>query len=68
MPVEINRKRFLSVQEASQELGLSYPTVLTYLRKGKLQGLRVGRAVLIPEAEVRSYLRSSTSVNLTYRK
>jgi len=65
MPVEINRKRFLSVQEASRELGLSYPTVLTYLRKGKLKGLRVGRAVLIPEAEVRSFLRSSTSVNLT---
>ena len=64
MPVEINRKRFLSVQEASQELGLSYPTVLTYLRKGKLKGLRVGRAVLIAEADVRR-LRSSTSVNLT---
>ena len=56
MPVEINRKRFLSVQEASQELGLSYPTVLTYLRKGKLQGLRVGRAVLIPERNVHALL------------
>lgn len=40
MPVEINRKRFLSVQETSQELGLSYSTVLSYLRKGKLQGSR----------------------------
>ena len=54
MPVEINRKRFLSVQEASQELGLSYTTVLIHLRKGKLQGLRVGRSVLIAEAEVRA--------------
>lgn len=67
MPVEINRKRFLSVQEASQELGLSYPTVLGYVRKGKLTGLRVGRALLIAEAEV-ARLQGSTSVNLTLRK
>lgn len=52
MPVEINRKRFLSVQEASQELDLSYTTVLGYVRKGKLTGLRVGRSLLIAEAEV----------------
>lgn len=67
MPVEINRKRFLSVQEASQELGLSYTTVLIHLRKGKLHGLRVGRSVIIAEAEVRA-LQASTSVNLTLRK
>ena len=64
MPVEINRKRFLSVQEASQELGLSYSTVLSYLRKGKLQGLQVGRSVLIAEAEV-ARVQGATSVNLT---
>jgi excisionase family DNA binding protein len=67
MPIEINRKRFLSVQEASQELGLSYPTVLTYVRTGKLTGLRVGRALLIAEAEV-ARLQGPTSVNLTLRK
>lgn len=67
MPVEINRKRFLSVQETSQELGLSYSTVLSYLRKGKLQGLQVGRSVLIAEAEV-ARLQGPTSVNLTLRK
>lgn len=59
MPVEINRKRFLSVQEASQELGLSYPTVLGYVRKGKLTALRVGRALLIPEKEVHDLLSFS---------
>lgn len=67
MPVEINRKRFLSVQETSQELGLSYSTVLSYIRKGKLQGLQVGRSVLIAEAEV-ARLQGPTSVNLTLRK
>jgi excisionase family DNA binding protein len=67
MPIEINRKRFLSVQEASQELGLSYPTVLSYVRKGKLTALRVGRALLIAQAEVARY-QGPTSVNLTLRK
>lgn len=67
MPVEINRKRFLSVQETSRELGLSYSTVLSYLRKGKLQGLQVGRSVLIAEAEV-ARVQGATSVNLTLRK
>lgn len=67
MPVEINRKRFLSVQETSQELGLSYSTVLSYIRKGKLQGLQVGRSVLIAEAEV-ARLQGPTSVNLTLQK
>lgn len=67
MPVEINRKRFLSVQEASRELELSYTTVLGYVRKGKLTGLRVGRSLLIAEAEV-ARLQGATSVNLTLRK
>lgn len=67
MPVEINRKRFLSVQETSRELDLSYSTVLNYLRKGKLRGLQVGRSVLIAEAEV-ARLQGPTSVNLTLRK
>lgn len=67
MPVEINRKRFLSVQETSRELDLSYSTVLSYLRKGKLRGLQVGRSVLIAEAEV-ARLQGPTSVNLTLRK
>lgn len=67
MPVEINRKRFLSVQEASRELGLSYATVLSYLRKGRLRGVRVGRSVLIAGAEV-ARLQGPTSVKLTYRK
>ena len=67
MPVEINRKRFLSVQETSRELDLSYSTVLNYLRKGKLRGLQVGRSVLIAEAEV-ARLQGPMSVNLTLRK
>ena len=64
MPVEINRKRFLSVQEASQELELSYSTVLIHLRKGKLTGLRVGRSVLIAEAEVREVLRKMKPLSI----
>ncbi len=67
MPVEINSKRFLSVQETGRELGLSYPTILSYVRKGKLTALQVGRSLLIAEAEVAHFHRL-TSVNLTLRK
>ena len=67
MPVEINSKRFLSVQEVGRELELSYPTVLSYVRKGKLTALQVGRSLLIAEAEVVRF-QGATSVNLTLRK
>ncbi len=67
MAVEINRERFLSVLETSRELGLTPVTVRSWLRGGKLKAVQVGRAYLIPEAEV-ARLQVATSVNLTLQK
>ncbi len=69
MPVQINRATFLSVLEASRKLRVTPQTVRNYLRKGELDSIRVGRALLIPERNVHAFLDSlpagPTSVNLT---
>ena len=49
MPIEINRATFLSVLETSQKLRVTPQTVRNYLKKGELESIRVGRALLIPE-------------------
>ena len=69
MPVQINRATFLSVLEASRKLRVTPQTVRNYLRKGELDSIWVGRALLIPERNVHAFLDSlpagPTSVNLT---
>ena len=69
MPVEINRATFLSVLETSRKLRVTPQTVRNYLKKGELESIRVGRALLIPERKVHAFLDSlqagPTSVNLT---
>ena len=67
MPIEINRTTFLSVLEASRELRVTPQTVRNYLRKGELESIRVGRALLIPEKKVRA-LMSFSKVQTMYRK
>jgi excisionase family DNA binding protein len=56
MPVEINRTTFLSVLEASRKLVVTPQTVRNYLKKGELESIRVGRALLIPEKKVHALL------------
>lgn len=63
MPVEINRATFLSVLEASRKLRVTPQTVRNYLKKGQLDGVRIGRALLIPEKKVhalRSFAKGPT--------
>jgi excisionase family DNA binding protein len=56
MPVQINRATFLSVLEASRKLRVTPQTVRNYLKKGELESIRVGRALLIPEKKVHALL------------
>ena len=56
MPIEINRATFLSVLEASRRLRVTPQTVRNYLKKGELESIRVGRALLIPERNVHALL------------
>ena len=56
MPIEINRATFLSVLETSRKLRVTPQTVRNYLKKGELESIRVGRALLIPEKKVHALL------------
>jgi excisionase family DNA binding protein len=56
MPVQINRATFLSVLETSRKLRVTPQTVRNYLKKGELESIRVGRALLIPEKKVHALL------------
>lgn len=56
MPIEINRATFLSVLETSRKLRVTPQTVRNYLKKGELESIRVGRALLIPERNVHALL------------
>ena len=56
MPIQINRATFLSVLETSRELQVTPQTVRNYLKKGQLESIRVGRALLIPEKKVHALL------------
>lgn len=56
MPVQINSATFLSVLETSRKLRVTPQTVRNYLKKGELESIRVGRALLIPEQNVHALL------------
>ena len=50
---------FLSVNEAAQRLGVSIWTVKRWIKKGKLQGIRIGGWWKVDEAEVKRFIRES---------
>jgi excisionase family DNA binding protein len=57
MPVTINNKPLYSVPEVAEAMGLTNQTVRSYIRSGKLQADRIGRAYLISEPALRAYLK-----------
>lgn len=56
MPIQINRATFLSVLETSRKLQVTPQTVRNYLKKGELESIRVGRALLIRERNVHALM------------
>ena len=46
----------LSIEQAAQKLGLSPWTLRLYLRQGKLRPVRIGRRVLLEEAELSRFI------------
>jgi excisionase family DNA binding protein len=45
-----------SVEEAAELLGISPWTVRSYIRDGKLKPVRIGRRVLVEEAELERFV------------
>ena len=50
-----------SVAKAAEVLGISIWTVRSYLRKGKLIPVRIGRRVLLEEAELERFVAEAKS-------
>lgn len=49
-----------TVNEASEELGLSVHTIRAWIAERRLAHLRLGRAIRIPAAEIRRVIEDST--------
>ena len=52
-------KPLKSVEEAAGLLGISPWTVRSYIREGKLKPVRIGRRVLVEEAELERFIERS---------
>jgi excisionase family DNA binding protein len=57
--------KLLSVEQAAELLGISPWTVRSYIRQGKLRAVRIGRRVLLEEAELARFVeRSRAALNV----
>ena len=52
--------RLLSVAEIASQTGVPASTWYTVIARGELEHVRVGRAVRVPEAELRRWIDSHT--------
>jgi excisionase family DNA binding protein len=50
-------KRFVSLTDAAASLGISYSMMRKLIRQGKVNIVRIGRKILIPEEEVERLIR-----------
>ena len=55
-------KPLRNVEKATEILGISLWTVRSYIREGKLKTVRLGRRVLLDEAELERFIDESKSV------
>jgi excisionase family DNA binding protein len=59
-PVEIlGSKRFMKLTEAAAALGVSYSFMRKLVSEGKVQHIRIGKLILIPEDEVKRIIIES---------
>jgi len=49
-------EKYLSVSQASKQLGVSARLVYKLVRSGSLTHIRVGNRIIIPESELENYL------------
>jgi len=60
-------ERLYGVAEASQLLGISHWTLRAYLKAGRLSPVRIGRRVLLDDAELREFVskcKAASSVSV----
>lgn len=56
MPVTIEGKKLFTVGEVATALGVTPQTLRGYINQGRIEAQRIGRAFLIPEDSLRSFL------------
>lgn len=56
MAITIEGIKFYTVQETAKTLNITPQTVRTYIKRGLIKGLRVGRPILITENNLKEFL------------
>ena len=51
-------EKLLTPEQVAESLQISKITVMTYLRTGKIKGIKVGRLWRIQESDLRDFLKS----------
>ena len=64
MPAEIMGMTFYNLREVAQELGVSYLTAKTYHSKGRINGQRIGRSILVSETELRRFVEAGDGIRV----
>jgi excisionase family DNA binding protein len=71
MPIVIERIAFYTISEVAKELNVTEQSVRLWIKSGKLRVPNLGKPVLIPEKNLRAFLKqriASTSDNITLQK
>lgn len=57
---EINGVKLYTTQELGELFGVSYTTILKYIRQGNIVKTRIGRATYVSEQNIIDYLNGRT--------
>jgi excisionase family DNA binding protein len=57
----------ISLQEAAEYAGLTYKTLLTYARKGRLRAKRIGWMWVTTKASIDEYMASRSLENIPHK-
>jgi excisionase family DNA binding protein len=55
-------EKLLTPEQVAESLQISKITVMTYLRTGKIKGIKVGRLWRIHESDLRNFLRNAYQI------
>lgn len=60
MPIEIMGETLYTMQETADKLGVTYRTISTYLRQGRITAQRIGGRWLFSEEAIRDFVLART--------
>jgi len=60
MATEIEGIKFYTILETAQVLQVTPQTIRSYIKQGRLRGLRIRRPILITDKNLKEFLKPST--------